>query len=607
LTSLLIYYSRKLDFYLCTINPYGEAILSKLDSPNSTERLLNRIRDNKSQKTSISTEANRIEQTAPGKKIIKKSIVAGIVINSSYMGLALTGVNKANHQKELIRWQRVDLSDSMQIENNRFPAFLRTTIENFLGKYKKADIWTSIDTKDLRHKNLIVPDLPDSKIANAALWGLKKEYEILPGKDVFDFEIISDVMVDGIKKRKISAFAANLKKIQLLKQVFSTAGFPLKGIAALPFAFQNYFHEGISTAIGTPFVIVNVSRNHSDISCYSDSGLLLVRNIRSGSQSIADDFFEDEYENNSNISEILSLDFGMDSSEFENMSASVDRLVSKIVRTGDYCSNHVASNKPIEQYFIYGETDNCRAFMEFANANIPSQVDIFMPLETMTVHNMNLKPPVDAEDRNMVIPAAALALSSNTITPNFLYTFADKANEKRIKKINMGVTAAGLIILMACFAAFYYMGTTVQSLEQKQNDLNAQIAQYHPPSSKNSVTKQIVDIQVKVDQMIQYSEDYKCLAVINEISSIAPKNIFIEAFGASFEKIENDKKNEIIPNASLSGVVKAANTSLEPALTGFIIQLEDSPLFKNVAVTDKQIQDKIIPDSLNFTIVMEIN
>ncbi len=84
---------------------------------------------------------------------------------------------KPGAQKELVKWAQVPFPEHIYIKSNRFPSFLGATITSFLGKNKKAAIWTALDSKYLKLRNIVVPDLAESKIPNAALWGLKKEFE----------------------------------------------------------------------------------------------------------------------------------------------------------------------------------------------------------------------------------------------------------------------------------------------------------------------------------------------------------------------------------------------------------------------------------------------
>lgn len=57
-----------------------------------------------------------------------------------------------------------------------------------------------------------------------------------------------------------------------------------------------------------------------------------------------------------------------------------ERLVSKIIRTGDYCAQHYTGNTPITHYYFLGEIDMFAPFMDLAQNMIPGGVKLFEPL-----------------------------------------------------------------------------------------------------------------------------------------------------------------------------------------------------------------------------------
>ncbi|MFH2091605.1 MAG: hypothetical protein ABIJ31_04505, partial [Pseudomonadota bacterium] len=583
---------------------------------NSTERLLNTIRSNKTFQSVNPSDSSRKEETITTKKINPKTMVAGVVIDEDVISLSLTGENRVTRTKELIKWQYVPLPEGFTIENERLSPFLKTTIERFLGQYKKVKIWTSLETKDLKLRHIVVPDLPDSKIGNAALWGLKKEFEIHPDLDVFDFQVVDTFMDVGTSKKKVNAFTGDRKRIHLLKKVFSNAGFPLTGITALPFAFQNFFKTRVVDPIGEPFVIVNISGLYSDIFCFSKAGVLLVRNVRGGANSLVEEFIQPNetgmIEKNA-VRDWLCADFNTDSLEFEKIRHASDRLIAKIVRTGDYCSNNVAANKPIEHYLFYGQTDNCNSFMTFARQQIPGSVGLFNPLEKLSFNNMHITIPVLAQERNTIIPATAVSLSANDITPNFLYTYLDKEAQARFAALNYGIATTCLIVLILCSTLWFWLNSQENRLLKQQTAITAQLNQYTPAVTQEHLIKRMGEARNKANLLKTYTRDYLGLALINEVISLTPPHIFIDSLHINrvddqiikpIKKNNTDKQQ--ISQIVLKGFVKTDSAALESTLTGLIIRLQDSLLFKNIVLEDKINDTDKAKDMLTFTALMEI-
>lgn len=585
-------------------------------SLNSTERLLNTIRGDVSPAIEPGPLSNITEQSISFHKTSAKNLTAGVLIEENYIALTLTCPGKSPATQQLLKWSFIQMPKGMTLGHNRFVSFLKQTLDDFLDKYRQAQVWTAIDTKNFKLRHIIIPDLAPSKIANAALWGFKKEFEIQEEEDIFDFQVLGTTQVDGIQKRKVVVFSAEKKQVSLLKSAFSKAGFPLTGITALPFAFHNFVKAGMVSP-KAPFVMAHVSRNHSNVFCMAEDGILLVRNIRSGSFSLAEDMVSPDTDPNDitiDIPQMLKFEDG--DPDYQQINEAANRLISKIIRTGDYCSNQIAGNEPMNAYLFSGEIDECTAFVKSAEEQIPSRVDRFNPFdEPANQPGVGIAAPFNAILRNGIIQAFALSMSTNQLTPNFLFTYVHKEAKTRQKKINIGIAGAFAACMFICFAAWFWMGSMVETREQNLEKTSRQLAGYVPNVQKESLDILIAQARKKSNQIEQYTQDYLSLAVIGELCTKTPENIKIISMDADFrrpkadEKKEKHQKTKILPSRALiiSGTVSAEFTALESTLTGYIISLSDSPFFNNVVLKEKKVHSEDKNNRLTFTAVMEIN
>ena len=584
---------------------------------NSTEKLLNTIRG----ETSPYPEKPLIPDKYPQKAVsiktnIRHSLTAGILIEDRSLSLVLTGEKKQGSGREIVKWSYAEFPDHLDINSSRFPAFLKSTLTEFLGAYKNVAIWTAIDSKDLKLRNLNIPDLQDSKVPNAALWGLKKEVEIDAEKEIFDFEFIEDTPVNGIKKKNVVAFTGDKKQVLFLKQIFSAAGYPLSGITAPPFALQNFICTNMLQVGPVPIIIVNVARYYSEITCLSDKSILLTRNIRTGSYSLVEELLghTGKEPKGLDIPALLSPDMEKNSSEFDSIEPAASRLLGKIIRTGDYCSQNFAGNEPVSKFLFFGETDDCRAFMEYAAEQLSSKTGKFSPYEDQPA-DLTIKMPRGAKERTGIIPALGIALSENDYTPNFLFTYLQKNIRAKYKKMNLAIAATGIGCLLVCAGTGLWMnGLKNEEIRQKAT-LENQLTQYNPIVSQELLAQKISAAKKKSEMVHRYVQDYLSLAVINEICTLTPEKISITSLTSDFTKPEpepekpataktetTEKKRSI----TLKGIVASDFTDLESTLTGFVIKLGDSPLFGDIQVQDKEIEKKADSTILKFTANMEI-
>lgn len=596
----------------------SEVFLTESNVLNSTEKLLNTIRgETHPSPEKPSRPIPYSQQETSVKTHIKHSLTAGVFIEKPFISLVLTGEKKPGAGREPVKWSHLEIPDFLEINDARFPAFLKSALAEFLGKHKRVAIWAAIDSKDLKLRNLNIPDLSDAKVPNAALWGLKKEVEFDVEKEIFDFEYIDDILVNGIKKKNLVAFTGDKKQVHFLKHLFSSIGYPLAGITAIPFALQNYIRVNAVKPGSAPLVIVNVARQYSEITCLSNTGILINRNIRTGAFSLVEESIEsgDRAAIHIDVPAILSSGMLRDSAEFNLMEPAATRLLGKIIRTGEYCSLNFAANEPVAKFLFFGETDNCTAFMEYAAEQLSGRVEKFSPFEDQIIP-LGIRMPLNAKQRTGIIPALGIALSEKEHTPNFLYTYLQRNIRSKYRKMNWAIATAGIAGLMICTGAWGWMNTMKNKEIQEKAALEQQLSQYNPLVNQSLLTRKILEAKKKSELINQYAHDYLSLAIINELCTLTPQKISITSLASDFTKTRletgkapTDKKDAPIEgkrSVTLKGIVTSEFTDLESTLTGYVITLGDSPLFGDIRLKDKEIQKKSDSTVLKFTAEMEI-
>lgn len=382
---------------------------------NSTGKLLDLIKTGEQKQTmeyvsddshtSVDSNASLPISTKP------KNSTVGVWITPRDITLVMTSNKGFVKKKGLVKWQtirlpKILLPENILPENHEFPAFLKDCLDNFLEGKKNIPIWCALESSSLKIRNILIPDIPQAKIANAAFWGLKKEMEFNEDQEIFNFEVHGDINIDGIKKKNILVFSAPRNEIHSWEKTFQEAGYFLTGITSIPFAVQNFVRTGQIQMDDPYFAFVNISRETTETYCFSLSGILLVRTLRTGSQHLIEELDTplgmDSIDHLSSMSETDADGF----SQFRDIS---DRLISKIVRTGDYCAQHYTGNTPMDRYIFYGEMDLCMPFMNQASTMIPAEVNIFEPVRDTLSGSLETELPLDAKQRNCVLTAFGIA------------------------------------------------------------------------------------------------------------------------------------------------------------------------------------------------------
>lgn len=544
---------------------------------------------------------------------IKYSRTAGVFFEDRSIFLVLTGQPKKGGIKEIIKWEHVKIPDLIEINTPRYPAFLKSVLGDFLGKDSKVKIWSGIDSKGLKLQNLNLPDIHDSKLANAAFWGLKKEIEVDAEKEIFDFEFIDNTQLSGIEKKNVVAFAGDKGQIFFLKKLFSDAGYPLTGITALPFCLQNFNRTNTIGTESSSVVITHIRRNYTEISCLSKKSVLLTRNIKIGLYSLANGLPspEPETEESNDATPLLSPDITRNSVEFTHTVEPIAaRLINKIIRTGEYASHKFAENEPISKFLFFGHADDFSAFMEYAAEQLPGKTEKFLPFEGHSTQRGTL--PGRAENRAGVIPALGMALSDNRYTPNFLDTCLHKKIRAKYKKMNVTIAAVGTISLMICAGLWGWFHTLKNHEINERKRIEEQISGYNLLVSEQLLDRKISEARKKANLINRYAHDVLPLAVIHELCSLTPEKIAITSFDSDFATSDSQghkdtkEKKEKRRRLVITGIVTADFTFLEPLLTEYILRLGASPLFESIQLKNKEIVKKEGVATMIFTADMEI-
>lgn len=547
------------------------------------------------------TDDAHIHEEAPSiaLKISAKHLTIGVYITQQDLTLVLTSIRRGGKKKGLLKWRNIPLPENLFPDSNEFPAFLKDCLDNFTENRKKISIWSTLESSSLKIKNITIPDLPQGKLTNAAFWGLKRETEFNEDREIFDYEILGDVQIDGIKKKKILVFSAPKKELKSLKRIFHLAGYPLTGITAIPFAIHNFIRTQQIRVDDLHFAIINVSRETSEIYCFSQSGILLVRNLRTGSQNLIEEL---DAPLDTDPVEFFSSMESTTSAEFLHIRDSLERLISKIVRTGDYCAQYYTGNRPIKRYIFYGETDQCDPFMELAASIIPADVDILDPSRESCTGYFKAELPPHAKQRSSVLTAFGIALSANKITPNFLFTLGDQQKAKKQKKITFTTAFTGIVLLIFCFFFHSMLMLTHQKDLMTLTRINQEQTTYGNDLPKQTITRTISMAEATDLEKTQYISTYLPLAVVYEICHFSIPPVLLTAMKYQLEENKENRSRKVL----LEGEISAPPHILDLELASYLLKLSESPVFGYIEITAKQVVAMDSAQKLVFTATLEV-
>jgi Tfp pilus assembly PilM family ATPase len=528
---------------------------------------------------------------------------------------------------------------------------LKKNLNRFCGSQKNLEIWSCISSARVELRYLRIPKVPQKQLSNAIYWSHKK---VAPYNDegaIFDFEILGDVVEGGSTKTEVVSFTAPQKEILFHKDLFGKSGFPLKGITIVPFSFQNMLRsKWIPSKVNT-ISCLYIGRDWSRIDIYSGNNLVLSRGIKAGiktmNEAMRGELVELESDNALEIlPEMLEpsksaqrkstpsrpkfdtekaqkIFFGLihdispkeeettqlqpeEEEIFRMVLPALKRLVQQVERTFDhYASNF--SDRRVEKIYISSTVRPHRRIVDYIGDELGLPREIFDPFVTDPDFIDDVSLPSSEAERGSYAPAIGMALSSNSQTPNFLFTYKEKDKDARSRFINKITMVAAFILLGLCIGLYGWQNHIIDQKLFEISRLQSKLSSFQIPVDQKAILNLVDKNKEKNTEFREFSRKYLGMVVLTEISNITPSNVRLNSI---YVLLDSDSakggKTSASKNLILEGIILGEPTTLEATLAGYLIQLSGSPLFTQPVINQKEPGLFMDKEVLRFTAQLKL-
>lgn len=591
-------------------------------------------------------------------------LVVGVDIGPD--SLRIAKINQSGGRSRLSGITRVPYGPGDSPEDPKFAAFLAKELKKFAGSSKGYECWSLISSAKAELWHILIPKVPRGQIQEAVYWSVKKEKQFDEREFVMDFEVQGEVMEKGQPKLSIMVYLAPRKQVDDLKAMFAQAGIKLTGATISPIAIQSLFRSRWMDAQAKTYAHLYVGRNWSRIDIFIDENIVLSRGIKAGTNSMVEALMENynmmdrgggaelsmpgdsvinlqldddtEIAPNLGAPKVLSMqqakkvlrakllgqqlpagEAGAELSEqdvLRMVRPAVERLVRQVERTFEYHTTTMGKDR-VEKIFFSGEICTNQLLIDFIQSQLGISYQLLDPLAPGGPAGANAAAsltPSERLDYNLVV---ALGLSSNTITPNLLFTFKDKEQQRQAKRIDMFVVAgfiAGALVLLGLLVWQWNFKN------QKQNELavlEKKLASYDPPATEEELMKWAEKVNQKNLKLKRASKIYESLGAVKELSELTPSEIRVVSmdlgYGADLPDAQNQRRrsrDNVREDRTLilDGVVISQPENYDLILTSFLIRLENSELFGLPIIHRRAVEDfSTSGEVLRFTVHVQLN
>jgi len=630
--------------------------LSRFKEATSTEKLLNSIRN---KKIDIDSQASDISSTIPQKKEHKSvsyhNIFSGknsvnIGIDIGHECLRLVKTTKSSDKNWIfLGYKIVSFAHIASKKSPEFANFIKSELLKFFGPDHKVNLWANMSAARVNLRHLRIPKVPKKQIEKAISWAIKRETPFDDNDTSLDFEILGEISEDNVPKLYAVAYTAPKDEVTEIKKLFSEIDLQLNGISITPFALQNILKTVQIPDFEGTVACLFIGNDFSRIDIYAHGKLVMTRGIRAGTNSMVEALMENisaETDDSQKYNEtegsdsavlakeirkaLLSLspdsaplaenDIGFKLTEGEKFKAialSLERIVRQVERTFEYYTANLKYDR-IERIYVSTVMNVYMPIVKYVGDQLGMESDILDPLKFQLPNFKSIAGNASVSDRVALTPALGLALSDNDYTPNLLFRFKDKEKLAGTLRITNAVFAFLILVAVFCGGFFSYQNNTIKQKKASLTQLEKQMLKYKPSVDQAMISNMLNSSEGKQLTARQYQEKYLGMAVVSELTSLIPANIRLINFKANLGSVESGKEflkkgrdNKVTAkksekNTELEGLIFGDENALESSLAGFMMKLDDSPMFGQISIKENSIEPFNENKVLHFIIEIKI-
>ncbi len=590
----------------------------------------------------------------------RKAINVGVDIG--HEAIRMVGMARTSpSQWALTGYETTPLNREARRGTPEFINLVKSELTRFCGSEKNINIWAIMSAANVSIRHIRIPKIAKSQVENAVFWSVKKETPFNEKETLLDFEILEEVVEEGVPKWLVMAYTAPSREVQELKGLFSKAGLPLAGISIVPFAIQNVFRTGWIPAMEGNVASLFIGNDFSRIDIYSKGNMILTRGIKAGINSMVESLLEALQDRERDAPDrergktpavtmaqarkvLFSLspdseplkapDAGFDLTEemkFEIIAPVLERLVRQVERTFAHFKTISTGTEKVSRLFVTSAMNVYPPLIAHVGEHLGIETDILDPFRAASSPSADDYRMISLSERVSLLPALGMALSDNAHTPNLLFTARDKQQVVKMSRVNRALIAISAAAALVSVGIFLYEFAAIEKKKSEIAGLQKQLAQYQPRIEKQNILQMLSTARSQKLSSGAYSERYRGMAVIGELSALTPANVRLISLKTDLGAVLQDKDRDPAKapataekkdaakeppketaaagktgNVVLEGFIFGNRLTLESSLAGYIIQLQSSPVFRQVTIQKNNIERLQQKDILRFTINMKL-
>jgi len=612
---------------------------------SSTERLLRLIRNDETpgeiSNAVSASPSGKVKKEGTRGLLARRPISVGVDIGPDELRLVKVK-QPSGGRWELLDCRKVFIEPGMSRGTPGFAHFLRAELEKFCGSGGNFSVWSLVRSDKVGVESVNIPKVGKKQLENVVYWTAKKNTAFDEKESILEFEVQGEVVEEDVTKLSVVICVVSKREVEEVETLFNDIGFPLTGLTAAPLALQNLFRADWMP-LPDRTATLYIGDDSSRIDVFSAGNLVMTRDIRAGTNSMAEALLEEHVTSPSlnerrggvlgaeadleqafnpmNIEDakdlVFSLGFdspppygeadrfGLDKEEiFGMIDPALERLVRQVERTLEHYTV-ILGNEGINFIYVFSDTGVGRPVVDYIGGQLRVESDVLDPLAPGTPSSSRITAHTSTSQRASLTLALSLALSSLLRTPNLIFTYSEKEKLASIRRVNRVIISAFAVVMLIFVGLFFWMGNVVDREEAALAKLDQQLRK-GTQTVEEPARAMVPEIKKNRLVMQSFKKRYFGMAVIGELSKLIPQDMHLLTIKAMLGGEGKDANKAANGVATISGVVTGDPGSFESVLARYVFDLKQSRMVRKVVIDNNTRAPFHAGEALLFSITVDL-
>ena len=472
------------------------------------------------------------------------------------------------------------------------PIYLTSAFENFLTAH------------------LTIADAQLTQMNQMAGMAFRQEVNVGDEESIFDYERVGAPSAAAVPKVSLHAFSVEASRKDALCEILNAADHQACAVFPELFALRNVI--AVQEPAG-PIALLFLTQNELRIAVVHNKKYVFTRTFKSGQ----DVFLEYVSKMVDQTLDFPALEQALDpdDADYEEQFALevrsafsfvTERMQQQIARAFKFYTRRLKL-PPVQQIYIYaGSRIVARNLATFLKPSYSFPVSI---LDVAGIECIQTPDALRSGKGMGYTLAAGAALAKVQLCPNLLCTHADQQQQRRTYRIKTAWLVTLSVLALLCIGIFVLQLALLTPRMLKKRALEQRIAEYDTHYTQDIMLAKSMLSQKRLLDLHAVAERYYLQGCFFELSRLLPPELKLEQFHVELTPSVDTDSPEVVGVMRLEGLVVENGFRQQTLLTKFLVELGNSPLFKNVVkspISNAETEAYAELDALPFRISCDV-